>query len=100
MQKKSKYTVLVTPTQTAIDNFKFRPKTYLGIVITKQTLAHKIAEVRLGQEIFTDENGQVPILSNDKVKGNITKNGELVIFNSFGKKVKLPLNFSYLNKGV
>jgi hypothetical protein len=102
---KSKYTVLIVPTQAVIDNFKSRPKTFLGIVSTKQPLQHKISEVRLtssvGQEIFTpDENGKVYITSNDKAKGNISKNGELIIFNSFGKKVKLPFTFSYVNKGI
>jgi hypothetical protein len=102
---KSKYSVSVAPTQTVIDNFKYRPKTYLGIVSTKQPLQHKISEVRLtgsfGQEIFLpDENGKVYIISNDKDKGNISKKGELVIINSFGKKVKLPFTFSYINKGI
>ncbi len=102
---KSKYSVLVVPTKTIINNFKFRPRTFLGIVSTKQPLQHKIAEVRLnntiGQEIFTpDENGKVYILLNDKVKGNLSKKGELMIFNSFGKKVKIPFTFSYINKGV
>lgn len=100
---KNKYTVVVVPTQTVIDNFKYSPITYLGIVSTKQPLQHKISEVRLtgsvGQEIFSpDENGKVYIISNDKDKGNISKKGELVIFNSFGKKVKLPFTFSYINK--
>jgi hypothetical protein len=102
---KSKYTVLVVPTQAVIDNFKHRPKTYVGVVSTKQPLQNKVSEVRLtssvGQEIFTpDENGKVYIASNDKAKGNISKNGELIILNSFGKKVKLPFTFSYINKGL
>lgn len=100
---KNKYTVAVAPIQTVIDNFKYRPKTYLGIVSTNQPLQHKISEVRLtgsvGQEIFSpDENGKVYIISNDKDKGTISKKGELVILNSFGKKVKLPFTFSYINK--
>lgn len=100
---KSKYSVQVVPTQTAIDNFMYRPKTYVGIVSTKQPLQHKILEVRLtgsiGQEIFTpDDNGVVYIISNDKEKGTVVKKGELVLLNSFGKKVKLPFTFSYNNK--
>lgn len=101
---KNKYTVAVTPTTTVIDNFKYRPMTYIGVVAVNQKLEHKISEVRLngslGQEIFSpNESGQVPILSNDSEKGTITKNGELVLFNSFGKKVKLPFTFTYNNKG-
>lgn len=102
---KRKYSVVVVPTQTVTDNFKYRPKTYLGIVTTNQPLQHKISEVRLtgsvGQEIFSpDENGKVYIISNDKDNGNISKKGELVVLNSFGKKVKIPFTFSYNNKGV
>ena len=100
---KSKYNIQVMPTETEVDNFTYRPKTYVGIVSTKQPLQHKISEVRLtgsiGQEIFTpDENGVVYIVSNDKEKGTIVKKGELVLVNSFGKKVKLPFSFSYENK--
>lgn len=100
---KSKYSVQVVPTKTVIDNFMYRPKTYVGIVSTKQPLQHKISEARLtgslGQEIFTpDENGIVYIISNDKEKGTVVKRGELVLLNSFGKKVKLPFTFSYDNK--
>jgi len=102
---KSKYTVVVAPTQTIIDDFKYRPKTYLGIVSTKEPLQHKISEVRLtgsvGQAIFSsDENGKVFIILNDKEKGKVSKTGELIILNSFGKKVKLPFTFSYINKGI
>lgn len=101
---KNKYTVLITPAEAVIDNFEYRPKTYLGIVSIKEPLENKISEVRLtgsaGQEIFAaNENGEVPILSNDKEKGTITKKGELILLNSFGKKVKLPFSFSYINKG-
>jgi hypothetical protein len=100
---KSKYNIQVMPTETVVDNFTNRPKTYVGIVSTKQPLQHKISEVRLigsiGQEIFApDENGVVYIVSNDKEKGTIVKKGELVLVNSFGKKVKLSFTFSYENK--
>lgn len=95
---------MITPAEAVIDNFEYRPKTYLGIVSIKEPLENKISEVRLtgsaGQEIFAaNENGEVPILSNDKEKGTITKKGELILLNSFGKKVKLPFSFSYINKG-
>jgi len=101
---KSKYTVAVTPTTTVIDNFKYRPMTFVGVVSVNQKLEHKISEVSLsgslGQEIFSpNESGQVPILTNDGEKGSITKRGDLVLLNSFGKKVKLPFTFTYINKG-
>ena len=102
---KSKYTVVITPATMVIDNFKYRPKTYIGVVSINQKLEHKISEVRLnnslGQEIFSpSESGQVPILSNDNEKGNITKEGQLILLNAFGKKVKLPFTFTYINKGT
>lgn len=102
---KSKYTVLVRPTKTQIDNFRFRKKTYLGIVSVKQPLQHQVAEVRLktslGEEIFSpDDHGQVMIMCLDEKKGTIVKKGELVVLNSFGKQLKLPFTFSYVNNGA
>jgi hypothetical protein len=101
---KNKYTVVVTETRTIPDDLKYRPKTYIGIVSTKEKPAHPISEVRLnsplGFEIFTPGiDGQLLIVSNDKEKGLATKNGELVLLNSFGKKVKVPFSFNYQNKG-
>ncbi len=101
---KNKYTVLVTPLSTVIENFQYRPKTYTGVVSTTQALEHRVAEVQLerstGKEIFSpDKDGQVPIISNDEEKGTVTKKGELVLLNSFGKKVKLPFTFTYQNNG-
>ena len=102
---KSNYSVIVNPTKTVIGNFKYRRKTYLGIVAVKQSLRHQVAEVRLtsslGQEIFTpNEKGQVAIICFDDKKGTVVKEGELVLLNSFGKKVKLPFTFSYVNEGA
>jgi hypothetical protein len=99
---KNKYTIIVLPTKIVVENFKYRPKTYLGIVKTKQKLEHAIKEVQLinnwGAEIFAAEpNGTVPIICNDKQKGKIAKKGMLVLLNSFGKKVKIPFTFSYVN---
>lgn len=104
-QIKNRYSIDVNPTKKNIDKFKHRQKTYLGIVSVKQPLQHQIAEVRLtissGQEIFSsDNNKQIPIICLDEKKGNIVKTGELILFNSFGKKVKLPFTFSYVNKGI
>lgn len=101
---KKRYTVIVTPTKQ-IDNFKYRPKTYLGLVSVKQKLEHRISEVRLarkiGNEKFTpNEKGQVPIVSLDDEKGKIVKKGELIMLNSFGKEVSLPFSFTYINNGI
>lgn len=101
---KNKYTVVVTPTQDIVNNFQYMPKTYVGIVSTKQPLQHTISEVRMessfGLEVFTPaENGKLYIRAVDGEKGEIKKEGELILLNSFGKKVKIPFSFSYLNKG-
>jgi hypothetical protein len=98
----SKYAVVVTPVKTIIDNFQYRPMTYVGVVKTEQKPEHRIKEVRLttslGEEIFSPEpDGKIPILCNDKGKGEIIKKGKLVLLNSFGKNVKIPFTFSYIN---
>jgi len=102
---KARYTVLVTPTTTVADNFTYRKKTYSGTVSVKEPLAHKVAEVRLatslGLEIFTpDAKGMVPIISYDEQRGLVVKKGDLILLNSFGKKVKVPFTFSYENHGA
>lgn len=99
---KNKYTVAVTESKTIPDDLKYRPKTFIGIISTKEKLEHTISEVRLkfslGFEVFTpNTDGQVFIVSNDRDKGLVTKNGELVLLNSFGKKVKVPFSFTYQN---
>jgi len=101
---KSIYTVTINPTKDTIDNFKWRNNVYLGIVSTKEPLRHKIKEVRLqmnsySKEIFTPATDSgVPIICQDKTKGTIKKEGELVLLNSFGKTVKLPFSFTYENR--
>ena len=99
---KSKYTVIVLPEKTTTNDLQHRPKTFIGIVKTKEKLGNTIKEVRLtndfGKEIFSPEpNGSVPIICNDKEKGKLVKRGELVLLNSFGKSVKIPFTFSYDN---
>lgn len=102
---KSEYTVRVQATKELPDDFKFRRKTFSGIVAVEQSLKHKIAEVRLnmsvGQEVFLpNDKGVIPIVCYDEQKGNVEKEGELILLNSFGKKVKIPFTFSYENKGA
>jgi hypothetical protein len=99
---KNKYTVAVTEIKTIPDNLKYRPKTYVGVISTKEKLEHTVSEVKLkssfGFELFTpNKDGQIYIVSDDRDKGTLTKNGELVLLNSFGKKVKVPFTFTYQN---
>ena len=101
---KNKYTVVIAQTKIVPDDLKDRPKTYIGIISTKEKLNNAIAEVRLkssfGFELFTpNKDGQVFIISNDTRKGTVKKEGELILLNSFGKKVKLPFSFTYQNNG-
>jgi hypothetical protein len=76
----------------------------LGIVTVNETLQHKVKEVSLelnnnAKEIFpADENGRVYIVCTDKEKGIVEKKGELIMINSFGKKVKIPFSFKYNNE--
>ena len=102
---KDSYTIIVLPTKTVIDNFQGSPKTYIGIVKTKEKLQHTIKEVRLtndfGKEIFSPSpDGSASIICNDKGKGKVIKKGEFILLNSFGKNVKVPFTFSYVNNGA
>ena len=101
---KKKYSVMVNPYKTESDVYKYRRKTFIGLVSTNEKINHTIAGARLsfwgGFESFTpDKDGKLIILSNDSEKGTIIKKGELIILNSFGKKVKVPFSFTYQNTG-
>jgi hypothetical protein len=100
---RNKYTVIVKPSISVPEIFQHRPKTYIGTVSVNQLPEHKVAEARLvnssGYEIFTSsDDGMIYIICSDNKPGIIEKKGELVLLNSFGKKVKIPFSFSYENK--
>ena len=103
---KNKYTVVVQSSKT-VDDFRGMPATYTGVVSVAQKLEHKISEVRIAFDnsgssfsvFFPNDRGQVPIYLNNENKGTVTKKGEFVLLNSFGKKVKLPFTFTYQNNG-
>lgn len=103
-QLQAKYTIIVKPTE---DSGYYDPvsKTFLGYVSIQQPLKHQIVEVRLTEssteQLIYDkvENGKVLIMSNDKKLGKVTKKGELLLINSFGKQLLLPFTFSYINNG-
>lgn len=97
---KGKYTVVVLPQNPVDRDFSNSRKTF--IVKTKEKPENVIKEVRvkndIGHEVFDpEEDGTVIISCKDKQKGNLTKESELVLLNSFGKKVKIPFTFSYDN---
>ena len=100
---KTAYHVSVVETKDTLEEFKWRKTTFLGIVKTTEPLKHTIKEVRMeityGEEMFEAlPNGQVPISCNDSEKGEIKKQGKLVVLNSFGKMVKIPFEFVYILK--
>ena len=102
---KHKYTIEVDTGDARSISSSDRRATFAGIVKVKQSLEHKVAGVKLdlddGQEVFSpDENGEVRIVTFDPAKGKVTKRGEFIIFNSFGKKVSLPFSFSYTSNGA
>jgi hypothetical protein len=101
---KSEYTVRVRATKDSPNDFKYRRKTFSGVVTVEQPLKYKIAEARInisvGQEVFSpNDKGVIPIVCYDEQKGNVEKKGELILLNSFGKTVKIPFTFSYENNG-
>ena len=83
-------------------SIKLKKKTFVGIVKINEKLQHTIKEVRIhgnGTSKFIPlPNGNIPIICDDIINGNIIKNGEVILLNSFGKCVKIPFTFSYLNK--
>lgn len=96
------YTVQIIPNPALLGKFPYTRSTFVGIINTEQTLKHQIAEARVdtrwGEQIFfPDENGEIIISIEDKKEGSISKSGNLVILNSFGKKVLLPFSFTYQN---
>ncbi|MGG9963125.1 hypothetical protein [Ferruginibacter sp. SUN106] len=101
----SKYTVTVSPVKTVIEDFQYRKKTFVGMVKIKGKMEHTIKECQLindfGKEIFIPApDGSILIMCNDKKKGTVIKKGALVLLNSFGKTVKVPFTFSYVNTGA
>jgi hypothetical protein len=100
----SRYSVVVLPTRDTAENFRYRPKTFAGIIKIKQQPGHTIKEMELSNDFMKEifpaaSNGTVSFICNDNQKGKIIKKGELVLLNSFGRKMKLPFSFTYVNKG-
>lgn len=96
---KDRYSVSVTQLKKD-NNDSF---TYKGLVKINEPLTNKIIEARIetssGKEIFVPDsvNQQITITLNDKNKGRISKEGEIILLNSFGKRVSLPFSFLYVN---
>ncbi len=97
----NKYTVSVKPSKSVADGMEIKTKFY-GIVKIKEQLDHVVFGVKvpltLGSKIFLpDSFGNIIIQCNDSQKGNITKNCDLIVLNSFGKKISIPFTFTYKN---
>jgi hypothetical protein len=101
---KAQYTINVLQAKdTVMYGFKRQPPVYFAVVTTNEPLQHRVKEATLdlkfGKQIFSpNENGEVYITFSDSEKGTIKKTGELVMLNSFGKKVKIPFSFTYENR--
>lgn len=99
----AKYKVTVDSIGKPTDFREFINRTFYGKVIVTPTLTHKVKEVWVtgqnGSQIFTPQaDGQIIIDFNDSEKGVIVKIGELILLNSFGKQVRVPFEFNYVNK--
>lgn len=76
--------------------------TYKALVKINEPLTNKVIEAtvrtRTGKQVFLpDTHQQITITLKDTNKGKILKHGEVILLNYFGKRVKVPFNFSYSN---
>jgi hypothetical protein len=97
----NKYTVTVKPSKAVAEGLEIKTKFY-GIVKIKEQLEHQVFGVKvpltLGSKVFLpDSFGNIIIQCNDSQKGNVTKNCDLIVLNSFGKKISIPFTFTYKN---
>jgi hypothetical protein len=99
----AKYTISVDSVSRPADlplNFK---RTFFGKVTVKPTLDNKVKGVyvseRYGSQIFTPQpDGQLIIDCFDTQKGTVEKKCELILLNNFGKQVRIPFEFNYINR--
>ncbi len=99
----SMYKITVDSIARPIDMPSYFKRTFFGKVIVKSTLNNRVKEVSVsseyGSQIFKPQHdGQIILDCNDSKKGYIEKECELIILNSFGKQVRIPFNFSYINE--
>lgn len=76
---------------------------FFGKVIIEPVLENKVKEVivleNYGSQIFKPQtDGQIIFYCNDDQIGVVEKNCELVLLDKFGKQVRVPFKFSYVNK--
>lgn len=100
---KAMYTVMIVPENNVPDSFLHRGYTFLGKVFIKERLLHKLHRVEINimgyknsWTIFEpDKENKVIVYDSDTAK-NAKIMGNVVLINSFGKKVKLPFEYNYI----
>jgi hypothetical protein len=98
---KKKYKVEIKKLENDSNVPAVPPHTFSGIVQISPTPTLLLFGIfigdHVGQILFQpDKNNNIYITCNDPYdKGVIKKSGTLVFFNSFGKKVELPVSFEY-----
>lgn len=98
-----KYTITVDSVDRPTNFPPSLTRTFFGKVIIEPTLENKIKEVSVsgqyGSQIFKPQSdGQIFIDCNDTQKGEVEKKCELVLLDKFGKQVRVPFKFTYINK--
>jgi hypothetical protein len=101
---RNSYHVVVYPQKSNMPRNAPSLKSFVGIVTTREKLHDQLQQVEIdngsSKEIFTNVTPQgISFNCYDKKTGLTKKTGNLVLLNSFGKKVKLPFSFTYVNSG-
>jgi hypothetical protein len=97
-----KYTISVDSVSRPLSLDAFLNRTFYGKVNIKTNEKNKIVKVEVyndyGSEIFkTQSDGQLLIDCYDYKKGKIVKKCNLVVLNKFGRQVRIPFDFEYIN---
>lgn len=99
----AKYSISVDSVGRPVDFPAYLKRSFFGEVKIKPTLEDKVKEVQVkweyGSQIFTPKaDGKIYIDCNDKEKGLIEKQCELILLDKFGKQVRVPFTFKYINR--
>jgi len=102
---KHKYNITIMPRKALPEEFKFCHScepSFLGLLKIEPNITNKIKGyiIRYPSLQYWNPQPHAPLRFTcfDKQKGLIKKEGELIIYNSFGKTVTIPFTFSYINK--
>jgi hypothetical protein len=100
---KEKYSFNIEPIPNVSN--KKNPYSYNGKLTIKEKLQHKIVEVRIKQHnndryqsFKPNKTNTIFITLQDKEKGTLQKEGEVIFLNEVNKLFAVPFTFSYYNK--